>query len=91
MSPISIDRDDGTIGLPNGHTIPPSLSQDAFRQTAMFQEARVQDYGTLPWIHYHFTGGTLEGRELLTRVCFYDQILVFVTLAVDLYGPGERD
>jgi hypothetical protein len=88
---MSIDRNDGTVGLPSGHSISPSLSQQAFRQTALFQEARSQDYGTLPWIHYHFSGGVIEGRKLLASLCFYDQILIYVSLIANLYAEDVHD
>jgi len=91
MPSIHIDARDGTIGLPNGQRIGPNLTQDAFRVSPEFASARKRDCGTLPWIHYHFSGGNLDGKELLASLCFYDQILVYVSLCADLYPPGSKD
>jgi hypothetical protein len=91
MFPFNIDHTAGTVSLPNGNAISPSLSQDAFRQSAMFPKARAQDFGTLPWIHYHFSGGAIEGHELFTSLCFYDQMLVYASLSANLYTPGVFD
>jgi hypothetical protein len=33
----------------------------------------------------------LEGRDLLTSLCFYDQTLLCVELTTTLLPPGERD
>lgn len=91
MSSVNIDKRDGAVCLPNGHVIPPSLSQDDFRQSTMFGSDRSQDCGTSPFIHYHFSGGMLEGREFLISLCFYDQTLLEVRLTSTLLGPDERD
>jgi hypothetical protein len=88
---MEIDPHSGVVTLPSGYPVGPDLSQAAFRADAVGAEARSQDYGTLPWIHYHFSGGQLEGKPLLASVCFYDQLLVSLTLTVDLYPPGPRD
>jgi hypothetical protein len=91
MPSLRIGAQDGTIDLPNGLSISPSLSQDVFRASPAFANARSQDYGTMPWIHYHFPGGNSDGKELLVSLCFYDQILVYVSLCADLYPPGPKD
>jgi hypothetical protein len=88
---MRIDSHSGTVELPNGYSVDPGLSQDGFRAGAMSPHARSEDRGTLPWIHYHFSGGRLEGRELLVSLCFYDQLLVQMSITADLYPPGPRD
>lgn len=91
MPPMHIDPQTGTVGLPNGYSVDPSLTQDGFRASALFSQARSQDHGTWPWIHYHFSGGHLEGKELLVSLCFYDQVLVYLSMTADLYPPGPKD
>jgi hypothetical protein len=86
-----IDRDSGTVTLPNGYSVGPSLSQEGFRAGEMFGRAKSRDCGTLPWIHYDFSGGNVEGKELLVSVCFYDQMLVSLDITADLYPPGAKD
>src|SRR5262245_52106761 len=88
---MHIDQQSGTITLPNGASISSALTQNEFRTTPEFAHAQSHDCGTLPWIHYQFGGGQIAGKDLLARVCFYDQLLVDVTLAVDHYPPGPRD
>lgn len=85
---MNIDQNDGTVSLPNGFSVSPSLTQDAFQQASVFRTARAQDCGTPPWIHYHFTGGRIDDRELLVSLCFYDQILVEVRLTASLYAAN---
>src|SRR5437588_616520 len=87
---MHIDQLDGTVSLPNGFSISPGLSQDAFRAGPAFTNARSRDYGTLPWIHYHFFDGQVDGKDLLASLCFYDQLLVWVSLSADLYPPGPK-
>jgi hypothetical protein len=88
---MQIDRENGTVRLPNGLEIGPALTQDAFRALPDSQHARSQEYGTLPWIHYHLPGGHIDGKEILVSLCFYDQLLVSVSLSADLYPPGPKD
>jgi len=84
---MHIDPNDGTVTLPNGYVIGPSLTQEAFLIGEMADQAEAQDFGTLPWIHYSFAGGRVERNDLLVSLCFYDQMLIDVTLNVDLYPP----
>ena len=91
MPSMHIDAHDGTVSLPNGLRIGPGLSQDSFRGSPAFAGARGQDYGTLPWIHYHLSAGQVDGKDLLVSLCFYDLMLVEVSMTVDLYPPGPKD
>jgi hypothetical protein len=88
---MQIDREDGTVRLPNGLEVGPALTQAAFRALPASQNARSEDYGTLPWIHYHLSGGQIDGKDLLVSLCFYDQMLVNVSVTADLYPPGPKD
>jgi hypothetical protein len=87
---MEIDRQDGSVRLPNGFAFGAGLTQDDFRASAAFQVAKTQNYGTLPWIHYSFPGGAIDSRAVLVSLCFYDQMLVSVDLAADLYPPGPK-
>ncbi len=91
MPHLQINRETGTINLPNGLSIISELTHDAFRLMPAFDTARSKDYGTLPWIHYHLSGGRIDDRELLVSLCFYDQLLVDVSMTVNLYPPGQDD
>jgi hypothetical protein len=86
-----IDRENGAVNLPNGLEIGPALTQDEFRALPYSHHARSQDHGTLPWIHYQLSGGHIDGKELLASLCFYDQLLVELSVTADLYPPGPKD
>lgn len=88
---MNIDPQYGTIRFSNGALIEPIITQEDFRSKPVLSEARSQDYGTLPWIHYHFSGGQTEGRELLASVCFYDQLLIDVKISANFYPLGNWD
>ena len=88
---MQIDRENGTIRLPDGFSISPDLTQDAFRALPVFQAARSTDCGTLPFIHYHLSGGQIEGHELLVGLCFYDQLLIHAQITASFYPPGPND
>jgi len=91
MAQFLIDPTDGALALPNGNTISPTLTQTEFREGPVFQAASPHDYGTHPWIHFNFKGGLVEGKPLLVSLCYYDQLLVMVSLTVNLYPPGPAD
>ncbi|HNO78366.1 MAG TPA: hypothetical protein PKN33_09935 [Phycisphaerae bacterium] len=91
MSGLVINADDGTIHLPSGASLSADLTQDAFRAASAFAGANERNYGTLPWIHHEFSGGQVDGHNLFVSVCFYDQLLVYTSITVDLYPPGSTD
>lgn len=84
-----IDPATGRVTLPNDFVIGPDLTQEAFRSTPVGSTARSRDSGTLPFIHYSFSSGNVEERELLASLCFYDQVLLTLHLTVNLYSPKE--
>jgi hypothetical protein len=88
---MHIDPNTGAVTFPNGFAVGADLTQDAFRDSAMLAQARTDPAGVPPWMHYHFSGGQLEGKELLASLLFYDQMLVSVTVTADLYPPGPKD
>jgi hypothetical protein len=88
---MQIDRENGTLRFPDGVEIDPALTQDALRALPTGTNAQSWDCGTLPWIHYDLSGGQVDGKELLVSLCFYDQVLVRVSITTDLYPPGPKD
>lgn len=88
---MQIDRENGTVRLPSGLEIGPALTQDAFCALPGSGSARKHDHGKLPWIHYRLSGGEVDGKELLASLCFYDQLLVYVSISANLYPPGPND
>lgn len=88
---MQIDRDNGTVRLFNGLEIDPAMTQDAFRALPAGRDAQPRDYGTHPWIHYQLSGGRIDDHDLIVSLCFYDQMLVYVNMSVDLYPPGPKD
>jgi hypothetical protein len=88
---MTIDKENGTVKLPSGFSIGAELSQTAFRASDAFADSQRRDHGTPPWVHYHFPGGSLDGKELLVSLCFYDQMLVDVSITAEFYPPGQRD
>lgn len=87
---MRIDPANGTVTLPNGFSISPDCTQDAFRATALGAASRPHG-GAGPWMHYQLSGGDIDGNDLIVRLCFYDQMLVYVDLTVSLYAPEQRD
>src|SRR5688572_25318733 len=84
-----IDRYTGIVTLPNSYTLGPSLSHEGFRASDVFAHARSN--GTSPWLQYRFSGGHIEGNELLVSLDFYDQMIVSINISADLYPPGVKD
>lgn len=91
MPSFQIHPDTGQIDLPNGLTIPPSLTLDDFCHDPAYAQAQCRNQGTSAWSHHHLPGGPIDGHELLAVLCFYDQMLVNVDLTADLYPPGPKD
>jgi len=91
MEMIDINRDNGAILLPNQYSLSPSLTRESFQNSEMFSHAQSRNPGTISWMHYSFSGGKVSGRDLLVRLCFYDQILVSADMTVDMYPPGPKD
>lgn len=91
MSTFSIAPADGTVRAPAGWCAAADLTQDAMLADPAFAGAESRSYGTPPWIHYHLPGGAIEGKPLLASLCFYDQLLVYVSFSADLYPPGPKD
>jgi hypothetical protein len=88
---MHIDAHSGAVTLPDGFVVTATLTRDAFRQSETFANARADHAGTPPWIHYQFNAGRLDGKELLVNLQFHDQVLVSVSVTVDLYPPGPKD
>jgi len=88
---MKISAQNGTVTLPNGCTIDADCTQNAFRESVSAAGARSWDCGTLPWIYYSFQAGEVDGSDLGVTLCFYDQLLVNINLAVCLYPPDQRD
>lgn len=91
MPSFHINDADGAVKLPNGVCITEALAKDVLLADPNAANVRTDDYGTLPWMHYHFRGGEVEGKPLLVSLCFYDQLLVYVSITADLYPPGPKD
>jgi hypothetical protein len=79
------------VTFPNGCSIGSDCTQEAFRDSAVGAGARSWNCGTLPWIHYGFDGGDIDGNDLIVSLCFYDQLLVYVEFSVSLYRADQRD
>lgn len=92
---FKIDPANGTIALPNHLSIDADLTQDALRANGAIDDLRSWDRGTLPWIHYQFSGGLLEGDRMQVHLCFYDQVIVTVWLCLvnpnDEYPPFDYE
>jgi hypothetical protein len=88
---MTIDPGTGAIALPNGVAIDAGLTQSTFHGGPMFAQARADAAGVSPWMHYHIPGGLLDGNPLLVDLLFYDEMLVTVTVTIDLYPPGPKD
>jgi hypothetical protein len=88
---MHIEPGTGAVTFPNGLAVGADLTRDAFRDGVIFPHARADAVGVPPWMHYHFSGGQLEGKELLASLLFHDQMLVSVSVTADLYPPGPKD
>lgn len=88
---MHIDPQSGTVTIPNGGSVDPSLSQDEFRAASLYAVIREQHGGRLCWNEYRFSGGRIDGKEVLVSLYYQDQTLASVDLTVDLYPPGPKD
>lgn len=86
-----IDQCDGAVRIPNGVLIHPTLTQDELRASSEFAASQSLDYGTLPWSHFRLNSGEIDGKDIFVSLCFYDQVLVHVSVSVNHYPPGEWD
>jgi len=86
-----IDFREGFVMLPNGCVLSPHLSQDEFRASKWFAAATERDVGTRPFVHYGFSCGDVDGKELLANLIFYDQMLLSIELETAEYAPEARD
>jgi hypothetical protein len=86
-----IDNNTGDMNLPNGFVITSTMTQTEFQNSPWYKNAEAHDAGTFPYIHYSFDGGLIQRKNLLMNICFYAEKLLYITLTVDLYPPGERD
>ena len=86
-----IDSNIGSIHLPNGFVITPSMTQTEFQNSPLYKKAKAHSSGTFPYIHYSLNGGLIQGKSVLISLSFYAEKLLYISLTVDLYPPGERD
>jgi hypothetical protein len=77
-----IDPRDGLVTLPIGCVLSVHLSQNEFRSGKWFEDAKMTDMGTQPFVYYDFSGGEVAGKKLLVRLYFYDQMLLSIELTV---------
>ncbi len=91
MSSINLYKSDGTITLPNGSSIHDDITLDYFKSAIEFAGAKKQALGTPPWVHLRFLPGYVDDHELIASICFYDQLLVSVSLTINLYKTGKSD
>jgi len=87
---FDIDRQDGTIRLPNGFAIGAALTKDAFQASAVFAAARRLDSSGMPWTEYRFPAGDIDGKNISATVTFSSQLVLSVNLTADLYPPGPK-
>ncbi len=77
-----IDPRNGLVTLPNGSMLSVHLSQDEFRAGKWFEDAKMTNMGTPPFVYYDYSGGEVGGKKLLVRLFFYDQMLLSIELTV---------
>ena len=82
-----IDKNTGTIRLPNGLVITTDLDKTGFENSVYFGQATPYDYGTLPFQWYRLNGGQLNEHVLHVNLCFYDDVLVDFSVRADFYHP----
>ncbi len=91
MPSLQIDKQNGQVHLPDGSSIGPDLTQGKFKASPTFGQATSRDYGTLPFIHYQFNGGQIDGKILQVSLCFYAEVLLDVSLTANFYPPEAKD
>lgn len=91
MSSINLYKSDGTITLPNGSSIHDNITLDYFKSAIEFAGAKQQSNGTPPWVYLRFLPGYVDDHELIATICFYEQLLVSVSLTINLYKTGKPD
>jgi len=85
-----IDKDTGTIKLPNGLVITTELNKSGFEDSTYFSQATPYDYGTMPFQWYRLEGGQLDGHILNVNICFYSEVLVDFRVSANFYKPNSR-
>lgn len=85
-----IDKKNGDVLLSNGFKIHADLTQSSFKNTPYFEKATAEDHGTLPFIHYHMNGASLEHKPIHVSLCFYGEILLEVSISASLYPPDSK-
>jgi hypothetical protein len=85
-----IDKNTGSIELPNGLVITTELDKAGFENSAQFSQATPYDYGTLPFQWYRFDSGQIDGHILHVNLCFYSDVLVDFSVSADFYPLNQR-
>lgn len=88
MGGFQIYAADGAVAFPDGTAVRAETTRARFLATAAGRAAREYDRGTRPWMHHAFAAGEVEGKPLLVNACFYDELLVNLTMTADL-EPGK--
>ena len=86
-----IDKNSGTLELPNGLVMTTELNKAGFENSDCFSQATAYDHGTLPFQWYRFEGGQLNGHFLNVNLCFYSDVLTNFHISANFYQPETRD
>ena len=80
-----INKNTGTIELPNGLVVTTELDKAGFENSVHFSQATLYDCGTLPFQWFRLDGGQLDGHSLNVNMCFYSEELVSFSLSANFY------
>lgn len=89
--PLRIDSLTGRVTLPNGFVVDGDLTRDEFMSGPQGDEARRMGSGDVLFMHGRFNAGTIEGHPLLANGCYFENMLVYLDLSVNLYLPHATD
>lgn len=90
-SPLRIDPLTGRVSLPNGSVVGPELAREEFMSGPHGDEARKMGSGDVLFMHGRFTAGTIDGHPLLANACYFEDMLIYLDLSVNLYPPHATD
>lgn len=90
-SPLRIDPLTGRVSLPNGSLVGPELAREEFMSGPHGDEARKMGSGDVLFMHGRFSAGTIDGHPLLANACYFEDMLVYLDLSVNLYPPHATD
>lgn len=86
-----IDPANGRVMLPSGFVIHSELTREEFLSTPAGAKARSDGNAAALYLHGRFDGGRVEDHPLFANACFFDELLLYLDMTINLYPAGATD